>query len=166
MNSEKIKLRSIEDDDLLGLHELLNDKRNQELVGGTLNSMNRREVLDWLNFKRVDEKTFIFSIISEGEFSGYVLITSVDSLNGHAVFGINLLRSMQGKGIGAIAITLVHKLCKKELSLRKLVLYVRADNHFAISLYVKMGYKAVGSLSNHLTDGDAYVDNNIMEVFL
>ena len=166
MNAEKIKLRPVEDDDLSLLHELLNDRKNQQLVGGSVKPMSRGEVLDWLNHKRSDDKTFIFSIVRRGDFVGYLLITSVDSFNGHAVFGINILRSEQGKGIGPVGMALVHKFCKEKLSLRKLVLYVRADNHFAIRLYHKLGYKKVGSLLNHMRVGDKYVDHDIMELFL
>ena len=166
MSIEQIKIREVRDDDISGLHELLNDLQNQKLVGGSLNKMSDVEVLDWLNIKRADSKTFIFSIVSQSEFLGYLLITSIDRVNGHAVFGINILRSAQGRGVGPIAMTLAHEFCKKTLFIRKLVLHVRDDNHFAISLYNKMGYKTVGSLKEHIKDEDTYVDNNIMEVFL
>lgn len=166
MSVEQIKIREVYDDDLLGLHELLNDPQNQKLVGGSLNKMSHGEVLDWLNTKRADDNTVVFSIVSQGEFLGYLLITAIDRLNGHAIFGINILKSAQGKGVGPIAMTLAHEFCKETLSIRKLVLHVRADNHFAISLYNKMGYRRVGSLAEHVKDRDDYVDNNIMEVFL
>ena len=166
MSSDQIKIREVHDGDLLGLHELLNDLENQKLVGGSLNKVTWDEVLDWLNNKRADDKTVIFSITDRDKFVGYLLITSIDKPNGHAIFGINILRSAQGKGIGPIAMTLAHEYCKQKLMIRKLVLHVRADNHFAISLYKKMGYKKAGCLTNHIKDEDAYVDNNIMEVFL
>ena len=78
------------------LTELLNDLENQELVGGSLEPMNEAEVLNWLNLKRSDEGTNIFAIICQDEFAGYVLITSIDRINGHAVFGINISRLFQG----------------------------------------------------------------------
>ena len=166
MDPKEIYIRSAQDSDLLGLHELLNDLENQRLVGGSLEPMSQGEVLNWLNRKRSDEGTYIFAIIYRDEFAGYLLITSIDRINGHAVFGINILRSFQGKGVGAIAMDHVHIFCKGELSLRKLVLYVRADNLPAISLYSRLGYKAVGNLLNHIKVNDSYVANNIMEVFL
>ena len=166
MNPKEIYIRSAQDGDLLRLHELLNDLENQQLVGGSLELMSEGEVLNWLNRKRSDEGTYIFAIIYQDEFVGYILITSLDRINGHAVFGINILRSWQRRGIGAIAMDHAHIFCKDELSLRKLVLYVRADNQHAISLYSKLGYKAVGSLLNHIKVNGSYVADNIMEVFL
>ena len=72
----------------------------------------------------------------------------------------------QGKGVGAIAMKHVHHFCKDNLSLRKLVLYVREDNQRAISLYKRLGYKPVGSLLNHIKANESYIANNVMEVFL
>jgi RimJ/RimL family protein N-acetyltransferase len=163
---EKINIREVNDDDLSGFHEILNDLQNQRLVGGSLNPMSHDEVLDWLNLKNADDNTFVFSIVDQGAFLGYILITSIDRVNGHAIFGINILKSAQGRGIGLVAMNLVHEFCKEKLLIRKLVLHVRADNSFATSLYIKMGYKKVGRLIGHVKDRDAFVDNNIMEVFL
>ena len=166
MNPEEIYIRKFQDCDLLGLTELLNDLENQELVGGSLEPMNETEVLNWLDLKSSDEGTNIFAIICQDEFAGYVLISSIDRINGHAVFGINISRLFQGKGIGAIAMKHVHDFCKNNLSLRKLLLYVREDNLRAISLYKRLGYKSVGSLLNHIKVNESYIANNIMEVFL
>ena len=166
MDSKEIYIRPFKDCDLLGLTELLNDLENQQLVGGSLKTMSEAEVLSWLNFKRSDEGTHIFAIICQDEFAGYLLITSIDRINGHAVFGINISRSSQGKGVGAIAMDHVHIFCKDKLSLRKLVLYVRADNQRAISLYKKLGYKSAGKLLNHIKVNGSHVANNVMEVFL
>lgn len=166
MSADKITIREVHDDDLPGFHELLNDFQNQRLVAGSLKKMSCDEVLDWINIKRSDSNTVIFSIIKQSEFVGYLLITSIDRVNGHAIFGINILRSAQGQGIGPIAMSLAHEFCKGTLFIRKLVLYVRADSSFAISLYNKMGYKKVGTLTNHIKEGNTYVDNNIMEFFL
>ena len=52
--------------------------------------------------------THIFAIIHRDEFAGYVLITSIDKVNGHAVFGINISKSSQGQGVGAVAMDCVH----------------------------------------------------------
>ena len=166
MNPEEIYIRPFEDLYLSGLTELLNDLENQKLVGGSTELMDEAEVLNWLNIKKSDQGTHIFAITYQNEFAGYVLITSIDRINGHALFGINISRLWQGKGIGALVMNLVHTFCKDELTLRKLVLYVREDNHRAISLYKRIGYKTVGNLMNHTKDNGSYVSNNIMEIFL
>ena len=166
MNPEETHIRKFKDCDLSGLTELLNDSENQELVGGSLEPMNEAEVSNWLNLKRSDEGTNIFAIICQNEFAGYVLITSIDRTNEHAVFGINISRLFQGKGVGAIVMKYVHDFCKDNLSLRKLVLYVREDNQRAISLYKQLGYRSVGRLLNHTKVNESYIANNVMEVFL
>lgn len=166
MNDKEIIIRETLDEDISGLFKILNDKENQKLVAGSMKSKSLQEVRDWLQDKRADHQTVIFSILKGEEFVGYIVITSIDLVNGHAILGINILRSFQGRGLGKIAVTQVHNFCKEKLSIRKLVLNVRNDNYFAISLYTKLGYKTVGTLSNHIKDKDNYVDNNIMEIFL
>ncbi|MBD73935.1 MAG: hypothetical protein CMM96_00360 [Rickettsiales bacterium] len=166
MNDKEIIIRETLDEDISGLFKILNDKENQKLVAGSMKSKSLQEVGDWLQDKRADHQTVIFSILKGEEFVGYIVITSIDLVNGHAILGINILRSFQGRGLGKIAVTQVHNFCKEKLSIRKLVLNVRNDNYFAISLYTKLGYKTVGTLSNHIKDKDNYVDNNIMEIFL
>ena len=166
MNDKEIIIIETLDEDISGLFKILNDKENQKLVAGSMKSKSLQEVGDWLQDKRADHQTVIFSILKGEEFVGYIVITSIDLVNGHAILGINILRSFQGRGLGKIAVTQVHNFCKEKLSIRKLVLNVRNDNYFAISLYTKLGYKTVGTLSNHIKDKDNYVDNNIMEIFL
>ncbi len=166
MTLKEIYIRPFRDCDLCGLNKLLNDMDNQRLVGGALEPMTPAEVLNWLSCKESDKMTHIFAIIHRDEFAGYVLITSIDKVNGHAVFGINISKSSQGQGVGAVAMDCVHIFCKDRLSLRKLVLNVREDNHRAIALYERLGYKCVGSLSHHTKVNGLYVASNIMEVFL
>lgn len=166
MNIKGVIIRETLDEDISGLFEILNDRENQKLVGGSLKSMSFQEVEDWLQDKRADHQTVIFSILKGEKFVGYIIITSIDLVNSHAILGINILRSYQGRGLGKIAMSQVHNFCKEKLSIRKLVLNVRKDNYFAISLYTKLGYKMVGNLSKHVKDGDNYQDNNIMEIFL
>ena len=59
--------------------------------------MSLQEVGDWLQDKKGNQ-TVVFYIEGE-EFAGYIIITSIDLINGHAIFGINILRSFQGKGL-------------------------------------------------------------------
>lgn len=165
MNPNDAEIVQLDERYLSGLTTLLNDTENQELVGGSLEAKNEDQVLKWLHLKNTDHNTHIFAITYQSMFAGYVLITSIDRINGHALFGINISRSWQGKGLGAVAMNYVHRFCKDNLSLRKLVLYVRADNQRAISLYERLGYKPVGCLQKHINVNGSYFSNNIMEIF-
>lgn len=166
MRAEEIRIREACSDDIAGLYKILNNAVNQRLVGGSMSSMSHTEVQDWLDQKTTDESTFLFSILSKDDFLGYLLVTSIDQRNGHAVFGINLLDSAQGQGVGQVAMCLAHSFCKKHTSIRKLVLYVRTDNHNAIRLYKNLGYRLVGTLDRHVRDSGKYLDQHIMEKFL
>lgn len=166
MISEDVSIRPFQESDLAGLAQLLNDAENQKLVGGNPERKSEKKILSWLNSKKNAENIQIFAIACRDAFAGYVLITSIDTINRNAVFGINISKMFQGQGVGAAAMQHVKTFCSDQLFLRKLVLYVRADNHRAIALYERAGYKTVGRLVNHTeVDGD-YFDSNVMEVFL
>ena len=83
--SKEIIVRETLDEDISGLFKILNNKENQKLVGGSLKSMSLQEVGDWLQAKRADHQTVIFSILKGEEFAGYIIITSIDLINGHAI---------------------------------------------------------------------------------
>ena len=74
MNDKEIIVRETLDEDISGLFKILNNKENQKLVGGSLKSMSLQEVGDWLQDKRADHQTVIFSILKGKEFAGYIII--------------------------------------------------------------------------------------------
>ena len=51
-------------------------------------------------------------------------------------------------------------------NLRKLVLEVAATNEPAIALYERLGFRAVGTLADHVRADDGFVDMLIMELLL
>lgn len=166
MNIKGILLRPLEDSDINLLHELLNDSDNQQLVGGSVVPMAKIQIQEWLQTKRSAIDICQFAIEVECEFCGYIQLSSINRVDGHATLGINILSRFRGKGLGRAAIQNIHKFAKRKLLLRKVVLYVRSDNDLAINLYSKIGYQKAGVLTQHVKTESGYVNLNIMEVIL
>lgn len=166
MNTEKLVLRPIEDADIDAILDLLNDASAQQLVGGSVRPVSKGQALEWLVAKRSAEDTFQFAIDVEGQFCGYIQLVSTSRLDGHATLGLNILREFQGQGVGKQALHRLHEFARQFLLLRKVILYVRADNSAAIRLYSGAGYRDAGTLQQHIRTTEGFVDLQIMEIML
>lgn len=160
------RYRPLENTDVSELHKILNDFENQILVGGKIKPLSKPEVLNWLEKKREDSNVCQFAIEVKGNFCGYCQLVNIDTTNGHATLGLNLLREYQGMGVGTKTLTFLHQFAKTKLSLKKIVLYVRVDNLPAINLYKKNGYRTVGVLEKHIKTQTHYTSLKIMETIL
>lgn len=76
------------------------------------------------------------------------------------------MRTFRGNNIGNSAITCIHEFTKENLLLRKIVLYVRADNISAINLYLKLGYNDVSNLKEHIKLDSGYINLKVMGIIL
>ena len=73
-----------------------------------------------------------------------------------------MARGWQGLGVGeAATIALLSE--ARTLGLFKLLLEARVDNHGAIALYEKLGFRRVGTLQRHYDDGERRHDVLVME---
>ena len=146
--------------------ELLNNEVNQRLVGDPINERDMGDTEDWLRKKQTDVNTKLFSIFKGADFCGYVQVVNIHLANLTGVFGINLVPTWQGRGVGREAMLLFNKYCRNQLGLRKLILHVRADNTPAVRLYESLNYRTVGHLRDHIIGEDGLHDELIMELFL
>jgi RimJ/RimL family protein N-acetyltransferase len=75
-------------------------------------------------------------------------------------------KDQQGKGFGKEACILIEKFAREHLNLRKLKLYVVKENDKALSMWEKLGYRAVGVLKEERYIKGQYKDVVIMEKFI
>jgi len=61
-------------------------------------------------------------------------------------FGISLVKSARGKGLGKLLMQKVIDMAIKELKINKVILTCFADNLTALKLYTKMGFVKYGHL--------------------
>ena len=166
MTGDNIRLAEADLSQVEDYWKLLNDKENQRLVGDPIVERSMDDTGEWLKNKHKDDNTIIFSIVKGVDFCGYAQVVNINLSNLTGVFGINLSRKWQGRGVGRTAMLLLNEYCRSQLRLRKLILHVRSDNIPAVRLYEALNYQIVGCLRDHIMDEDGYHNELIMELFL
>jgi RimJ/RimL family protein N-acetyltransferase len=84
----------------------------------------------------------------------------------NASFGLAIAPSRRGHNLGRAATRAALEYAHERLSLRKLLLEVRADNAAAIKIYTDEGFRFVGTLHGHYDDGTRLHDVILMEIVL
>lgn len=79
-----------------------------------------------------------------------------------AEFGIGVHDDFAGKGVGGRLLATIIDLAENWLDIRRLQLMVNVDNHHAIKLYEKQGFKQEGTLRSLTFRNGEYVDGHIM----
>lgn len=97
---------------------------------------------------------------------GYVQFAQLHRAGRHASFGLAIAPSRRMQGLGRAATRAALLYARDTLSLRKLLLEVRADNKAAIKIYAEEGFRKVGTLRAHYDDGAHMYDVAFMEVLL
>lgn len=77
-------------------------------------------------------------------------------------FGISVSKKHWGKGIGTALLKCLLQWCKDSKVIRKVNLKVRTDNHTAIHLYKKMGFKVEGMTTRNFFIDGVFYDSYIM----
>ncbi len=146
-----IKLRNFHTDDLRFLTDLRNDIATQHLLmAHPKTSSSPEEVREWVS-RRENEAHGLFRIISkpQGPAVGFVQVHNVHRLDRVGPLGIALAMSERGCGLVRAELDLAIERCQSELNLRKIMLFVRADNLPALRLYARQDFEKIGVLRRH-----------------
>lgn len=163
-----VVLRAWKDADVPAMQALRNDVELQASLMTEARPNSAERTRQWLS-ERSGRDDLVFFVIADLEGDkplGFVQAAEINRRNGTGVLGICILPSAQGQGFGLDVIGLLEKYLSGVLGLRKLLLYVLANNARAIRLYEKCGFKMVGTLSRHYKTIDGYADVVVMEHLL
>lgn len=168
LHYENVVLRPWAPDDIEPLEAMRNDVELQAMLMTQPRPNSRQRVLEWLATKTEAENGLFFIIADSVSNAaiGYLQVASMSLQNGTGDLGICLSPEAQGKGYGAAAIHALVEYLLATFNLRKLVLYVLADNGGAIGFYLKLGFIEAGRLKEHFYHAGRYQDVVIMERFL
>ena len=155
--SEIVYLRALEVSDLDRINKWHNDRDLYELLGGPFRFVSRRATLTWLENKSgfesysCDEVKLAICVKASDQHVGNVYLHEINWTVRHGrleVFiGDNRERS---KGYGQSAIRQMLSYAFYDLGLKRVYLGVLPDNLAAIHTYEKIGFKAEGTLRNHI----------------
>lgn len=164
---ERIVLRAWQESDVPAMQAMRNDIALQDALMSEARPNSIERTRQWLSEKscRDDLVFFVVADRIDDNTLGFVQAAEINRRNGTAVLGICFLPVAQGQGLGAGVIGLLENYLYQVLGLRKLILYVLANNVRAMRLYEKSGFRTVGTLSRHHKGLDGYGDVAVMEHF-
>ncbi len=79
--------------------------------------------------------------------------------------GISVLKEYWGMGVGSMLLSKIIDFAKAS-GTEIITLEVRSDNHRAIKLYEKFGFKKIGRFDGFFKIGDDYIDFDYMNLYL
>lgn len=147
-------LRSLEEKDVEGMLEWMNDPDIQRCFRFSAQEKTRKEVLDFIKgaeIRPTDGKNIHYAIADDNnEYLGTISLKNVDLQSRNAEYAISLRRCAQGKGIATWATKEILKKAFEEFQLQRVYLNVLSDNEKAIRLYEKCGFIYEGAFRRHL----------------
>jgi len=163
---EPVYLRSLELDDLERTLKWHNDAALYETLTGTFRYVSRAAEEAWLRQKIAyapDQVNLAVCLTSDAQHIGNIYLSNVDFLARHAELALFIGESQhRSKGYGRAAVRLLMKHAYQDLGLRRLYLFVLADNLPAIRVYEKCGFVVEGQLRQHVFKNGQLKDLLIM----
>ncbi|MFA5860511.1 MAG: GNAT family protein [Candidatus Thermoplasmatota archaeon] len=162
LEGERVRLRLPTERDLAFAMRFAND---EELRGwlrfyrptgeaeemGWLRSLGEGQDVVWLMERKDDHEPL-----------GFISLSSIDHVNGHAELGLGILSTAhRGGGAGGEACRLVLSHAYSTLRLQRVLLFVLADNP-ALRLYQRLGFRVEGTLRRHAFKRGAWRDQHVM----
>jgi len=154
-----LRLRPLEREDLRFVHELDN---NESVMHYWFEEPYEAFVeLSDLYEKHIHDQTERRFVVVKGEESvGLVELVEINHIHRRAEFQIIISPKHQGKGYASIAVSLAMDYAFKILNLHKLSLVVDCENHRALAVYTKLGFKKEGLLRH-----EYFADGKYRDVF-
>lgn len=165
LEGEKIILRPWCDADLDFFGQLRNDIETQLVLLAQPRPNPANRVRQWLEDRSsaADGVFFVIAAKPEGRAVGFVELRDIHVTHGWGHLGICLARAARGQGMAVEALELMESYVLRVLMLRKIVLYVAANNTAARRLYDSTGYATVGIHREHYHVGGEWLDAVVME---
>ncbi len=116
--------------------------------------------------RRTRDPDGVLLVIAAGpdqEPIGFVQLTEIDRLSGHASLGLFVHERARGTGVAAEVLRQMEARAAREYGLRKIVIEVLASNTRALRFWRGRGYRSVGTLEEHFADEGVCHDVEIME---
>ncbi|WP_413376763.1 spermidine N1-acetyltransferase [Alkalihalobacillus sp. 1P02AB] len=159
-----VKLRPLEREDLKYVHKLSNDARIMSYwFEEPYEAFVELQDLFDKHIHKQNERRFI--IEDHAEIIGLVELVEIDYIHRRAEFQIIIDPHAQGKGYALTTTHLAMKYAFHILNLHKLYLLVDTENHKAIHIYKKAGFQIEGELKDEFFVEGQYRDAFRMYIF-
>lgn len=167
LRGERALLRGVEPEDLDLLAEWRNAPENWRCFFNPRPILRARQKA-WREALLKDESRLFFMIVDlrSGQPAGTIGLDHIDRLNQSAEIGNVLIgeRRFRGAGLAREASALLLDFAFSRLNLRRVYLYVFAENKPAVSLYRALGFKREGILREAAFSDGRFKDLLLMAV--
>lgn len=166
-NSQVISIREARKEDarkLLEYLKIIGSESDNLLIdqNGLPYSIEEEEKIIEDRRKSLRSKFFIGFVGEEIVSSLSLAASSRKRVEHNAELGISVLKIYWNKGVGTQMMDFAIKFSVNSGLIRNIYLEVRKDNHSAIHLYEKMGFKQLATLENKIRINDVYLDEVLM----
>jgi len=163
-----VKLRALEMKDLGNCYKWHNDPELYMSLGSTFRPVSLETEREWLTRKQAynaSELNLAICIQENDQHIGNIYLRSIDWIARNAELHI-FIGSVEyrGKGYGTQAVQWLINYAFSYLGLRRLYLFVLADNQPAISMYNKCGFQSEGYLVGHYFKNGVFRDVAVMGI--
>lgn len=168
MNGKKISLRPLLKEDIVLLNQWKNDEEVYRFLGGGFAPTSIDQQSKWMD-SMIDQtgNSRRFMIVSQEGAVGMVGLYDINWVHRTCEIGVFIGERLgQRRGYAREACTLLEEYAGNYLNLRKIKLYVVADNEAGLALWTKLGYRQAGRLCAERFIQGRYHDLLIMEKFL
>lgn len=160
-----VALRMPRASDLPALLRWRSEPEHQRLLMWRTGASSTGDVEAWIE-RRTNDPDGRFAIVTSGDSPiGFVQLTRIDRVDGHAHLGLLIDVAERGRGAASRGLQLMEQQAA-EMGLRKILLEVLDENDLAIQFWAKAGYSRVGTLHQHHLYGQTYHDVAILEKLL
>lgn len=156
--SERIDYIPISEDLVDDYLIMVNDKEIQKFISKEERVYSREDEVNWVKAK-LEEKAYVFSMISkeDGSYIGNVELMDIE--NGSAEVGLCITMAMQNKHYGTEALKRIIEYSFKELDLNTLTAVIFSNNVRSLHNVEKLGFKRCGIEKNVKVEDGVSVDD-------
>jgi RimJ/RimL family protein N-acetyltransferase len=156
----RIFLRAFEETDVENLVNWRNDPEITNNLGGSTFYVSTIREKEWVRTAATKDQNDIrlaICLIENKKHIGNINLTSINWINRSAEFSVFIGEKIEwSKGYATEAIKLMLNYAFFELNLHRVYLTVKSDNHKAIKLYKKLGFKQEGVLRESVYKNGIY----------
>lgn len=169
LESERLKLRPIEREDLTKLNIWKNSEEIYQYLGGGYMPVSidtQEKWLDDLMDTTGKNKRFMIQL-KDADAIGMIGLYGINWIYRTCELGVYIGEPEQhGKGLGSEAYWLIEEFAVRYLNLRKIKAFVVSDNNSAVHMYEKLGFGKAGELKEERFINGKYCSVYIMEKFI
>jgi RimJ/RimL family protein N-acetyltransferase len=164
-STDDVALRPPQPSDFPALLRWRSDREHQRLLMWRAGAESLEDVAAWVE-RRTSDPDGRFDAVVRGDVPiGFVQLTRIDRIDGHAHLGMLIDPLERGRGAAARALALMEQEARA-MGLRKILLEVLPDNERAMRFWIAAGYGVVGTHVRHHRHEASYFDISLLEKFI